>query len=202
MLTNIVEEWRWIKDYEGLYQISNYGRLKSFLSDKENGQIRSNVNKNGWYFTVNLCSHNGRNKKTVRIHRLVYETFVGDIPKGFHIHHIDGNRQNNRIDNLELVHPSDHASKSINIHDNVSGMTNYNIFTKSKRVCQYTKDGLFLAEYVNCAVAGEITGICSRNIHRVASREPYGKNHLIRSQAGGFIWRFTEEVNKANVIEV
>ena len=46
-----------------------------------------------------------------RVHRLVYEYFIGNIPKGYHIHHIDGNKQNNCIDNLECISPSDHNKK-------------------------------------------------------------------------------------------
>ena len=197
----MTEEWRWIKGYEGIYQISNMGRFKSFLSDKENGQIRSNVNKNGWYFTVNLYTKGGEKRKTVRIHRLVYEAFVGDIPKGFHIHHKDGNRQNNRIDNLELLHPAEHASESANHTSSIDKMVEYNTQIKPKRIRQYTLNGVFLAEYLNSEVAHEFTGVCKRNILQVASRTPYGKNNRIRSQAGGYIWRFADEVNN-NVIDV
>ena len=71
----ITEIWKWIDGYERQYQISNYGRLKSFRKYKD-GMIMSNTNKNGWYLTVNLFNSENK-RKTERIHRLVYETFVG-----------------------------------------------------------------------------------------------------------------------------
>lgn len=196
----MTEEWRWIKGYEGVYQVSNMGRIKSFLSDKEHGHIRSNVNKNGWYFTVNLYKKGERkNQQTLRVHRLVYEAFVGEIPKGYHIHHKDGNKQNNRFDNLELLHPSDHASESASHTNSVDEMVKYNTQIKPRRVCQYTLNGMFLAEYVNCKVAEEFTGVCQRNILQVASKTPYGKNNRIRKQAGGYVWKYANEVINENV---
>lgn len=51
----------------------------------------SNTDKNGWYFTVNLFDHDGK-RRTERIHRLVAKAFIGEIPKGYHIHHKDGNK--------------------------------------------------------------------------------------------------------------
>ena len=42
------------------------------------------------------------------VHRLVYKTFVGEIPPGYHIHHKDHNKQNNALDNLELIDPVEH----------------------------------------------------------------------------------------------
>lgn len=190
----MTEEWRWIKGYEGTYQISNMGRIKSFLSDKENGHIRSMVNKNGWYFTINLYNKGDRkHSRTLRIHRLVYEAFVGEVPKGFHIHHKDGNKQNNRLDNLELLHPSDHASESASHTNSINKLVEYNTQIKPKRIQQLTMSGVFLAEYANATVAQEFTGVCQRNILQVASKTPYGKNNKTRKQAGGYIWQYANE---------
>lgn len=55
----MIEEWKWIKGYEGRYSISNMGRLKSYLSDKD-GKILSMKNQYGWYFTTNLLDDNGK----------------------------------------------------------------------------------------------------------------------------------------------
>lgn len=108
-LQNIIEgeEWRDVLDFVGLYQISNYGRLRTKSND--NWVIRSNVNSKGDYLSVVLLDKNRR--KSTRIHRLVFEAFVGVIPKGYYIHHIDGNKQNNHIDNLKLVSPKEHAKE-------------------------------------------------------------------------------------------
>ena len=73
-----MEEWKWIKGFEGIYQISSHGRLKSFRKIKS-GYILSNQNKKGWYLTVNLFDSDGV-RHTRRIHRLVTEAFIGNIP--------------------------------------------------------------------------------------------------------------------------
>ena len=77
----------------------------------------SNTDKNGWYFTVNLFDCDGK-RRTERIHRLVAKAFIGEIPKGYHIHHKDGNKQNNRLDNLEIIHPAKHSMETIKKNKN------------------------------------------------------------------------------------
>ena len=91
------EEWRDIKGYENLYQISNYGRVKSFYNNKE--QVLKNwINPNG-YLLVTLCKN--KKKKKISIHRLVAETFL-DNPCGYpQINHKDEDKTNNYIENLE-----------------------------------------------------------------------------------------------------
>ena len=80
------------------------GRMKSFKKNSK-GYITSNKNKNGWYLTVNLFDD--KNKcHTTRIHTLVAEHFIGEIPKGYHVHHIDGNKQNNKVTNLSIISAS------------------------------------------------------------------------------------------------
>jgi hypothetical protein len=54
-----------------------------------------------------------RRRYNVYIHRLVWETFKGDIPNGYEINHIDHNKRNNNLDNLELVSHSTNLKKSV-----------------------------------------------------------------------------------------
>lgn len=186
------EEWKWIDGYNGLYQISNMGRLKSFHKSKE-GIILSNTNKNGWYFTVNL-KNSDKKRKTERIHVLVAKTFIGEIPKGFHVHHKDGNKQNNIVTNLEIIHPSKHWHETEKNNPNViNGLNNYNRYIKPRKIQQYSKDGILLAEYVNGEVASRMTGICQRNILQVASGEPFNSKGSVRKQAGGYVWKYANE---------
>lgn len=186
-----MEEWKWVKGFEGLYQISDHGRLKSFRKAKS-GYVLSNQNKKGWYLTVNLFDHNGV-RHTRRIHRLVAETFIGNIPSGYHVHHKDDNKQNNHVDNLEIIHPVNHRKETEITHPQIiTGMNNYNRFERSKRIQQYDKEGHFIAEYANSVVASFYTGVCHRNILQVASRDEY-KPGMIRKQAGGYVWKFADE---------
>lgn len=68
---------------------------------------------NGEYFGLDEKSGYWQNTKTrERMHRYVWKHYYGDIPKGFHIHHLDGDKSNNDISNLAMVSPKAHA----NIH--------------------------------------------------------------------------------------
>jgi len=91
------EIWKNVKDFED-YQISNYGRIKSLKFRKE--RIISLVNDRDGYRKVHF-SENGINY-TRQIHRLVFETYVGEIPKCYIVHHIDENKENNYYKNFEL----------------------------------------------------------------------------------------------------
>lgn len=168
------------------------GRLKSFRRDL-NGHIMSNKNKKGWYFTVNL--YDERNKcHTARIHTLVAKHFIGEIPKGYHVHHIDGNKQNNLVTNLKIVHPSEHRKETAKMFPQVkTGIIRYNQYERPKTIYMYDTDGNYLASFPNATAASIITGICSRNILQVANKNEY-KPGKVRKTAGGFVWKFESEV--------
>lgn len=186
------EEWKWIKGYEGLYQISNHGRLKSFLGNKD-GNIRSVKNSKGWYLTTQIFDKN-KIRKTVRIHRLVAETFIGDIPEGYEIHHKDGNRQNNFVGNLEIIESKQHRILTLIEHPEcVEALNNANKYGLRKPIRQYTLDGHYVAEYANSCIAEKYTGVCQRNILQVAVKEPFNSKGSVRKQAGGYVWKFADE---------
>lgn len=105
------EEWKWIKGFEGQYQISNYGRVKSFKKTK-GGYILSNQNATGDYLRIVLRNSVTNKKKSIAIHQLVAEHFIGDRPQGYQVHHKDGNKQNNIVSNLEYIHPKRHRKET------------------------------------------------------------------------------------------
>lgn len=100
------EIWKPIIGYEGFYEISNYGRVRSYY--KKNGRTISNiprllkgkVDKDG-YIEYSL-SNNGV-QKFKRGHRLVMENFTSNPENKPQVNHIDGNKSNNHINNLEWV---------------------------------------------------------------------------------------------------
>ena len=191
------EVWKWIKGYEGLYKISNRGRVKSFRKYKD-GYILSNQDRNGWYLTINLFDACGR-RKTTRIHVLVAEAFIGKIPIGYHVHHKDGNKQNNIVENLCISHPRAHRAVTEKEKPQIiTGMVNYNRFQRPKQILQYTKDGYFIAKYANAKIASDLTGVCQRNILQVASGTPFNENGNVRKQAGGYVWKFADESEVMN----
>ena len=92
-----MEEWKDIVGYEGLYQVSDIGRIYSIISERT---LRESCDKDN-YRLVTLYL----NKKPVghRVHSLVLRAFVGPYPVGSEIGHLDGNPENNNLSNLKYM---------------------------------------------------------------------------------------------------
>ncbi len=97
---NDIEIWKDIPDYEGLYQISNWGQILSLIKWRKTYKriLRPSTGKYG-YLIVHLFKN--RQSKKFFVHRLVLGTFVGPCPDGMECCHKDGNAKNNHINNLE-----------------------------------------------------------------------------------------------------
>lgn len=104
-----MEIWKDIKGYEGLYQVSNEGRVKSIRYRKEKILHQNKVR--GYLRTI--LSKNGV-KTQYQTHRLVYETFESDIPNGLQVNHIDENKENNCVENLNLMTPKENMNWGTN----------------------------------------------------------------------------------------
>lgn len=177
----MIEIWKDIKGYEGIYELRNDGLLHSFPRNTTNGGYTYGYYDADGYFVYDL-SINGKRKK-IRINKLVYETFVGEIPEGYDIHHKNGIRDDNRVENLELIHKSDHAKRHIEEHKEKT--LKAIIEKNSKPICQYTLNGEFVAEYESLAEAERQTGIPTSNICFCCKNK--------RNKAGGYVWRYKEE---------
>lgn len=92
---SIKEEWRDIQGYEGLYQVSNKGRVKS---TRNNIILKPAMNNHGYYW-VDLLNHGIRKHAT--IHRLVAQAFIPNPNNYPQVNHIDENTINNQVSNLE-----------------------------------------------------------------------------------------------------
>lgn len=180
------EVWKDIKGFEGIYQISNYGRIKSFKQYKE-GKILKLTNKNKDYFRIVLQAKN-KQRKSISIHRLVAEHFIPNPQNFTYVNYIDGNKQNNNALNLEWCTASYNVLKSIELHpDQLKGMIYYNKEVRPKHIAQIDKDGKVIKIYKSAAQAHIETGICARNILQVANKTPYNTKGKTRSMAGGYI---------------
>lgn len=93
--SSIKEEWKDIKGYEGLYQISNKGRVKS---TRNNIILKPMISDKGYYH-VDL--YNKDNRKSCRVHRLVAQAFIPNPNNYPQVNHIDENTINNQVSNLE-----------------------------------------------------------------------------------------------------
>ena len=95
---NIQETWKDIPGYEGLYQASNLGRIRSFK--RNNIRILKPSRDGSGYYIVILYLNSVR--KNVSVHRLLWTAFNGPIPEGLQINHLNENKADNRLENLSL----------------------------------------------------------------------------------------------------
>lgn len=118
------EIWKDIPNYEGLYQVSNTGKVKSlshYTRNNCNGGLRFTIGKilsqykmpNG-YYQVQLSKNDMREKKYV--HRLVADNFIENSNGLSDVNHIDGNKSNNEVSNLEWCSHRDNQKHMIENH--------------------------------------------------------------------------------------
>lgn len=187
------ETWKDINGYEGLYQVSNLGRVRSldkYVKSKNNSLkfckgvvLKNSLYKKSGYFYVGLHKNGSFVKKTV--HRLVAEAFIKNPYNLPCVNHINEVKTDNRVENLEW------CTYLYNmLYSNVLDKANKNkpwikatkesIKVCSKPVIQYTKDGKVISEYKSAVEAERTTGI--KNISTVCNGR--------RLQAGGYIWKY------------
>ena len=184
------EIWIPIKGYEKLYHISNLGEIKSLRKKgkKEDKIVKPTINPKSKYLQSRLYG-NGKMKGTT-YHRLVAIHF---IPNPFNlpeVNHKDGNKWNNRADNLEWCtkkYNKQHAVanglwKMTDSHRKAIG--NYNKKEKSFAVIQYTIDGKFIAEYSSTNDAAIAIGASQGNISSCCAGRKYYKT------VKGFIFKY------------
>lgn len=104
------EVWKQINDFEGLYEVSNYGRVRSLKFGKVKMMKLVKRKKRG-YLHVSLYK-NGK-MKTYTVHRLVWIAFNGPIPDGYELDHIDGDKTNSNLNNLRCVTHKENCNNPI-----------------------------------------------------------------------------------------
>jgi len=114
----MVEQWKTLEDFSN-YEVSNLGKVRNIKTGLE---IKSTLNSSG-YFGLNLYD-NGR-RKAVRMHQLVANYFIPKIEGKNFVNHIDGNKQNNRLYNLEWCTPSENSLHSKKIIRNENQKRSY-----------------------------------------------------------------------------
>lgn len=102
------EIWKPLIDFPN-YEVSNFGNVKSLTKIKRGSNLSPSSRKKG-YLQVQICRNN--TVRSMYIHRMVWQTFMGEIPNGMEINHKDGNKHNNHIDNLECVTPQQNSQHS------------------------------------------------------------------------------------------
>jgi hypothetical protein len=101
-----MEIWNDVEGYENLYQISNYGKVKSLSHINNLGKLRPECILKDRFtdrgYNTAVLYNNGK-PKTYKVHRLVAKAFIENISNKPHVNHIDGDKKNNFVDNLEWV---------------------------------------------------------------------------------------------------
>lgn len=178
-----MEQWKDIKGYEGKYQISNYGEVRSF-SKWSNGKILKggSCGNPGPYRFVSLVKTGRKDIKNVYIHRLVAEHFLENPYNLNEVNHIDGNTLNNRADNLEWC---DHGYNMA--HANKLGLIDHLKYCGSKHpnakaVIQRNLNGEFVKEWGSVNQIQRETRYLASNIFNCCK-------HRTKT-AYGFLWEY------------
>lgn len=177
------EEWRPIKGYEGLYEISNRGNIKRC------GRL---LKLSAWNKYKVIRLRKDGNSKTQYVHRLVAQTFIPNPENKGYVNHIDCNKMNNSIENLEWCtrqenerHAWEHGCKE-KIRDcareNAKKARSY--IHNDIAVSQYTLDGCLVKNWSSGVQAMRHTGIDSSAIAKCC------KGKL--KTTGGFKWQYTQ----------
>ena len=117
-MENIKEEWRPVKGFEGYYEVSNLGRVRSLDRVDSVGRVRigkilkQSAKNNGYMHLV--LSANGI-KKNAHAHRLVAQAFIPNPLNKMDVNHIDGDKTNNKVDNLEWATRSENQKHAYDI---------------------------------------------------------------------------------------
>lgn len=174
------EIWKrieWAPDFE----ISNYGRVKSYKQDKINGKLKKLQINHAGYVIIRLFNTYTGKWKTSRVHRLVAEAFIPNPENKSDVNHIDEDKTNNRVDNLEWMTHKEN--------------TNYG--TRNKRISiPIIATNLETGESTEFYGANECArrlGLQQSNITAVL------KGKL--NQTGGFTFKYNEELFEEKVVD-
>lgn len=149
------EIWKDIQGYEGLYQVSNFGNIKSlnYRRTKKEREMAKRINGEG-YEIVGL--YNGNQQLQTGVHRLVAQAFIPNPEHKEQVNHIDGNKRNNRVDNLEWCTQTEnirHAMRTGLL--NITGASN----GSSRKVQQLDLKGNVLKQFNTIIEAGRYLGV-------------------------------------------
>jgi len=197
-----IEEWRDIKGYESLYQISDWGRVKA-LKKNVTGKGKNQYDDEH-ILKLHKSTHYGKErvqatlykngvKKYPIVSRLVYEAFLGDIPENIQVNHIDEDPSNNFVENLNLMTPKQNTNWGTCIERRKE------TFKKNGKLSKPVDQndivtGEIIATYPSAKEAARQLGFAQTNISRCCNGGFNWKGKWINmNNAYGFTWKYKEK---------
>lgn len=190
------EIWRDIPNYENSYQVSNLGKVRSKTRKiKNNGtygglctyrskMLKQHIDRSGYYF-VSLRL-NGT-EKPIRVHKIVASVFLENKNNYKEINHIDGNKLNNKVNNLEFCTHQHNMQEAWRLNLISKSRKFGKEHFASKPILQYDLNGKFLKEWECIRQIERELKIWNQNISKCCK----GKYKT----CGGYIWRYKDEIN-------
>lgn len=183
-MINTIENWKPVIGYEGIYEISNKGLIRSIdrviqingTSHRIKGRVLSIYTDNLGYQRITL-SKEGK-LHTMCIHKLVAEAFIPNPENKPCIDHIDTNPSNNCVDNLRWCTHSENMNNPLTILNSREGH-------KHKPVLQYDLKDNFITEYISGKEAARQVNIQQASLVRCLQG--------IQKTAGGYKWRYKND---------
>ena len=178
-----MEVWKDIDGYSGLYQISDYGRVKSLHNNKE--KILTLKTNNKGYKWITLCLKG--EQKHFLVHRLVANAFLLNKSQNKIINHIDENPSNNQISNLEWCSYSENVKKS----------SKFNTYNQNNRTICKTRNSKHkdTSNKVKQILNGDIINVFDNSL-QVERSLGFDKSFILsccrnkRKSAYGYQWQF------------
>ena len=166
-MKRIKEDWKDVKGYEGLYQVSSLGRVRSISRYKVAGKIKKpTLNSKTLYLTVSLFDKDRHD--LCYVHRLVAEAFIPNESKMPEVNHINEVRYDNRVENLEW------CDSKYN-----------NEYSHGKPINQFDLNGTFIRRWESAQQIKRVLGFDSSTICKACHRK-------IR-KAYGYKWKYVEQ---------
>jgi len=173
-MDSVAEEWRAVPGFEGKYEVSSYGQMRSLDRLVGPRRLRGQIMKVKYdrhgYIWYRPCSE-GKYKPT-SAHSMVAAAFIGPRPVGLHINHIDGNKTNNHYSNLEYVTPQQNAKHALD-----TGLM--------KRHGEENHQAKATAEQVRAGYELLLQGVGVTKAARAVGLSPI----TLQSVKGGWLWK-------------
>lgn len=173
----MTEIWKYIEGYEGKYQISNFGRVKSLNYNKTGKERLLKINFNSGYGII--CLFNKNVRKYLYIHRLVAQAFLENPLNLPEVNHIDEDKTNNSVGNLEWCDSKYNNNHGTRIERMSKTQTNRK--DQSIQIDQFTKSGIYVKTWLST---------------HDAERNGFSRKHIIECCKGiykshkGYIWKY------------